>query len=411
MIWALDLDDFRGKCKQGKHPLLKVIHAELQAASYHKDEEDEYEDEDEEEDPIINQPPQQPAETPVAVIPVYRPEENEVDEQGSVPDEETEAAGAESEQEEEEDEDYDDEDSNELDEFEGQYKVVCYFTNWAWYRPGIGKFKPEDIDPDLCTHIVYGFAVLDRDQLTIKPHDSWADIDNHFYDRVTEYKKRGVKVTIAIGGWNDSAGDKYSRLVLSAEARSRFVRHVIEFIEKYGFDGLDLDWEYPVCWQVECNKGQPEEKQAFSMLVKELSAAFRPKGLLLSSAVSPSKMVIDAGYEVKVLSDFFDWIAVMCYDYHGQWDKKTGHVAPMYVHPESSAPTFNANFTINYWIEKGADPRKLVLGMPMYGQSFSLADKNNIGLNSPSYGGGEAGEDTRARGFLSYYEVMMMMIM
>lgn len=102
---------------------------------------------------------------------------------------------------------------------------------------------PEDIDPELCTHIVYGFAVLDRDSLTIKPHDTWADFDNKFYERVVAFKKKGIKVTVAIGGWNDSAGDKYSRLVRNAAARARFIRHVIDFIEKYGFDGLDLDWE------------------------------------------------------------------------------------------------------------------------------------------------------------------------
>jgi chitinase len=160
-----------------------------------------------------------------------------------------------------------------------------------------------------------------------------------------------------------------------------------------------------VCWQVECNKGHPDEKEGFSALVKELSAAFKPEGLLLSSAVSPSKKVIDAGYDVPVLSQYFDWIAVMCYDYHGQWDKKTGHVAPMYLHAEAWEQTFNANFTINYWIQKGADPRKLIMGMPTYGQSFSLAERTNHGLNAPTYGGGEAGEETRARGFLSYYEI------
>merc|ERR1711976_574779 len=62
----------------------------------------------------------------------------------------------------------------------GDYKVVCYYTNWAWYRPGIGKYRPEDIDPTICTHVVYGFAVLGHDGL-IKPHDSWADLDNEFY--------------------------------------------------------------------------------------------------------------------------------------------------------------------------------------------------------------------------------------
>lgn len=223
----------------------------------------------------------------------------------------------------------------------GPYKLVCYFTNWAWYRPGIGKYLPDNIDENLCTHIVYGFAVLNFDELTIKTHDSWADIDNKFYERVVEFKNKGVKVTLAIGGWNDSAGDKYSRLVRNPAARARFIKHVVEFLEKYGFEGLDLDWEYPVCWQVDCKKGNPDEKRHFAAFVKELSAAFKPRGLLLSSAVSPSKTVIDAGYDVPSLAKYFDWIAVMCYDYHGQWDKKTGHVAPLYYHPEDEVDYFN----------------------------------------------------------------------
>lgn len=97
---------------------------------------------------------------------------------------------------------------------DSEYKVVCYFTNWAWYRPGIGKYTPENIDYELCTHIAYGFAVLDSNSLTIKPHDSWADLDNEFYVKVTNMKKKGLKVLIAIGGWNDSLGDKYSRYLV-----------------------------------------------------------------------------------------------------------------------------------------------------------------------------------------------------
>lgn len=55
---------------------------------------------------------------------------------------------------------------------------MCYFTNWAWYRPSPGKFFPEDTDPNLCTHVVYGFATLDYTDLVIRVFDSWADIDN-----------------------------------------------------------------------------------------------------------------------------------------------------------------------------------------------------------------------------------------
>lgn len=357
MIWALDLDDFKNSCGDGYHPLLTELHNVLSDPPNASD----------------NQPP---TEVQTSVESSEPDNDSEVIEDGSNTSVETVGSDGSS--------------SSEVDILspeESEYKVVCYFTNWAWYRQGGGKYVPEDIDPRLCTHIVYGFAVLDGTSLTIKPHDTWADFDNSFYERVVAHKKKGVKVTVAIGGWNDSAGDKYSRLVRNAAARARFIRHVIEFIEKHGFDGLDLDWEYPVCWQVECNKGHADEKENFAALVRELSEAFKPRGWLLSSAVSPSKTVIDAGYDVPTLSKYFDWIAVMAYDYHGQWDKQTGHVAPMYVHPLDANPFFNTNYTINYWIEKGAEPRKLVLGMPMYGQSFSLAESKRNTLNSPTYGG------------------------
>ncbi len=52
-------------------------------------------------------------------------------------------------------------------------------------RQGNGKYMVNDIDPNLCTHIIYAFAVLDSSKLVIKPHDSWADIDNRKYEDVS----------------------------------------------------------------------------------------------------------------------------------------------------------------------------------------------------------------------------------
>ncbi|XP_043594466.1 probable chitinase 10 isoform X2 [Bombus pyrosoma] len=366
MVWALDLDDFRGRCGEGPHPLMHTLQKVL-ASPPNKDEELE-------KPPITVEDLDQGPMTPmVTSTTVKTPVPSSTSRDQLQPDD--------------------------------KFKMICYFTNWAWYRQEGGKFLPEDIDPDLCTHVLYGFAVLDGSQLTIKPHDSWADIDNKFYERVAALKSKGIKVLMAIGGWNDSAGNKYSRLVNSPSARQRFITTVIQFIEKYEFEGLDLDWEYPVCWQVDCKKGPATDKEGFASLVKELSEQFKPRSLLLSAAVSPSKRVIDTGYDVPSLAKYLDWISVMTYDYHGQWDKKTGHVAPLYRLPNDWEPTFNANFSIHYWMEKGAPAKKLVMGAPLYGQSFSLAERSERGLNAPTYGGGEAGEATRARGFLSYYEI------
>ncbi|XP_070161707.1 probable chitinase 10 [Polyergus mexicanus] len=363
MVWALDLDDFRGRCGNGPHPLMHVIQQVLAEPRSH----------------YVWPENQKPTTTTMTTSVTIKPT------QMIRP-------------------------TMSVDRFthnasRNEFKVICYFCNWAWYRQEGGRFVPEDIDPNLCTHVLYGFAVLDGSSLTIKSHDPWADIDNKFYEKVVALKSKGLKVLMALGGWNDSAGDKYSRLVNSPTARQKFVTQALHFIEKYGFEGLDLDWEYPVCWQVDCKKGPESDKEGFSQLVKELSDEFKPRGLLLSAAVSPSKRVIDAGYDVPVLSKYLDWISVMTYDFHGQWDKKTGHVAPLYHLPNDWEPTFNANFSIHYWIEKGANPQKLVMGAPLYGQSFSLAERNVHGLNAPTYGGGEAGEATRARGFMSYYEI------
>nr|ANC95004.1 putative chitinase 5 [Lygus hesperus] len=286
-----------------------------------------------------------------------------------------------------------------------RYKVVCYFTNWAWYRKGKGKFVPEDIDTNLCTHVVYAFAVLDAEKMEIKVFDSWADIDNKFYKRIASLAQKGVKASMGIGGWTDSAGDKYSKMVNNPSSRSHFVQQVTGFIEKYGFTGLDLDWEYPKCWQNECSRGPASDKHGFSILLAELSAVFKPRKWHLSAAVSPNSAVIDVAYDVPSLSQHLDWVGLMSYDYHGPWDRKTGHVAPLHHHNGDSNPHFNVEYSINYWLGKGLRKDKLVVGMPMYGKSFTLANPSNNGLNAPTNGPGRGGPVTNAGGTLAFYEI------
>lgn len=124
-----------------------------------------------------------------------------------------------------------------------KFKVVCYFTNWAWHRSGPKQYMPENIDERLCTHVIYGFAALDESNSKIKILESLTDIENKFYERVTAYKKKGLKVLIALGGWYDSKGDKYSKLVANTFSRRIFIQNAIEFIKEHNFDGLDLNWQ------------------------------------------------------------------------------------------------------------------------------------------------------------------------
>lgn len=79
-------------------------------------------------------------------------------------------------------------------------KVVAYYCNWARWRSGTGKFSPGNIKTSLVTHIIYSFATLNPSSLTMQMLNE--DIDD--LNQVVKLKQQGVKVLIAIGGWNDS---------------------------------------------------------------------------------------------------------------------------------------------------------------------------------------------------------------
>ncbi|RXG53164.1 putative chitinase 3 [Armadillidium vulgare] len=79
--------------------------------------------------------------------------------------------------------------------------------------------------------------------------------------------------------------------------------------------------------------------------------------------------------------------------------------SPLYAHPDDVEPKFNTDYSITNWINSGADPQKVIMGFPLYGQSFTLSDASNHGLNAPAWGGGNAGTYTMEAGFLSYYEL------
>ena len=55
-------------------------------------------------------------------------------------------------------------------------RVVCYYANWAVYRKGTAKFTPQNINPYLCTHLIYAFAGLGKDD-TIQTFDKYQDLE------------------------------------------------------------------------------------------------------------------------------------------------------------------------------------------------------------------------------------------
>ena len=105
-------------------------------------------------------------------------------------------------------------------------------------------------------------------RLLVKYHVPLILLSSDFFKRITALKykpnSKVKKVFLAIGGWNDSKDSKYSDLVMSAKKRKDFIDDVIPFLKRHDFDGLDLDWEYPQCWQGDCSLGRQGEKDRFA---------------------------------------------------------------------------------------------------------------------------------------------------
>ncbi|XP_043252513.1 serine-rich adhesin for platelets [Colletes gigas] len=291
-------------------------------------------------------------------------------------------------------------------------KIVCYYTNWSIYRPGTAKFSPQNINPYLCTHLIYAFGGFTKDN-ALKPFDKYQDIEKGGYAKFTGLKtyNKNLKTMLAIGGWNEGSS-RFSPMVADQERRREFVKNSIKFLRKNHFDGLDLDWEYPAFR----DGGKPRDKDNYANLVQELREEFdressktgRPR-LLLSLAMPAGIEYVDKGYDVPRLNEYLDFINLLSYDYHSSYEPAVNHHSPLYPLEEDNEYNYDTELTIDYTIEyllkKGASPEKIILGIPTYGRSYTLFNQDATELGSPADGPGIEGDATREKGYLAYYEI------
>jgi len=249
------------------------------------------------------------------------------------------------------------------------FKRVCYMRA----DPEI----PVDyiIRSQLCSHIIIGFVSVVDNLIEM-------DETNHLFLKrckttVTESNSNEVLLMLSVGGGNNDRG--FHSAALNDANRKKFAISSIEVINKYGLNGIDIDWEFPSWGNL-----YVDDKNNFNLLLKELRQTFdmypnannNSGPLVLSAAVAAQYTIIERSYVIPELSKYVDFINLMTYDYyifHWYWPF-VGHNSPLFARPIELGlfSTFNTKWSANHWNKMGADKSKIIVGIPTYGRSFRM---------------------------------------
>lgn len=169
---------------------------------------------------------------------------------------------------------------------------------------------------------------------------------------------------------------------------SSFIQSVLDIMDEYSFDGLDIDWEFPA-WQK-----HPEDKDRFIYLLRDLYAVFksgdRAGELQLSVAVAPAYTIIVSSYDIVEMHKYVDFINLMSYDFHDYSNifPFTAYNAPLYKRSleQGYLATLNTNWSALYWNQWGMSRDKIMVGIPTYSHSYVLADPDQSLPGSPATG-------------------------
>ncbi|XP_076269527.1 chitinase-like protein Idgf4 isoform X2 [Rhynchophorus ferrugineus] len=317
-------------------------------------------------------------------------------------------------------------------------KIVCYYNSKSFHRSGNGKLDIPFLEPALqfCTHLIYGYAGIKEENFKIQPLDEPLDINKQNYRHITDLKRKfpGLRVLLSVGGGNDVSGEgseknlKYRTLLESVETRLAFANSAQDLVKNYGFDGLDLAWEFPenkpkkirskisgwfsnlkhkIVGESIIDEKAEEHKEQFTALVREIKNLFRHNGLLLTLSVLPN-VNSTVYFDPRQLSPHIDFVTLQTFDFRTpeRNPKELDYPAPLY---EALNRKFdeNADFQVRYWLKEGTPTNKVLLGIPTYGRAWKLNEDSGLTGVPPlaTDGPAEPGQYSNEAGLLSYPEI------
>jgi chitinase len=313
---------------------------------------------------------------------------------------------------------------------------VAYFVQWGIYaRQYFVKNVADSGQASGLTTINYAFGGVSQAG-TCSSLDTWADFQRPFaatesvdgvadapgqalngnFNQLRKLKSRfpNLRVVMSLGGFTGSTF--FSDAALTPASRQQFVASCLDMFIKGNlpsgagagagvFDGIDIDWEWPVTGLAAGTHARPEDRQNFTLLLAEFRRqldalgrqAHRHYALTAFLPADPAK--ITASFEVPAIFRSLDWATVQGYDLHGTWESTTNFQSALFSPKgDPATPTkFSVDLAIQTYLAKDAPARKLVLGVPFYSRGWTGVPNVNHGLFQTSTGAApgtfEAGTD------------------
>ncbi|TRU37621.1 MAG: hypothetical protein EWV78_06785, partial [Microcystis aeruginosa Ma_MB_F_20061100_S20D] len=271
------------------------------------------------------------------------------------------------------------------------YILGGYIGSW-----NLNSNTPIDATFNKLTHLFYSFADVTLNGTVQLPQDGTGTGDIAKLQQI-KAQNPNLKIMLSIGGATEN---DFSSAAATVQSRANFAQSAIQLMKTNGFDGLDIDWEYP-----EANEDN-NYIQLLAQLRQQINQASQNDGkqYLLTTALSGSPYILSASdygsnpydfspQDLKATSDYVDFINVMSYDYHGPWENTTNHQSALYKSTNDNtynAAKVNTNWAIQHYLSAGVPATDIVLGAPLYGRTWTGVNAgSNNGLFQQGTGSSE----------------------
>lgn len=275
----------------------------------------------------------------------------------------------------------------------GEEKVFLgYYPVWApsqTWKDGCG-LNIADIPAHKYTHLIafWFFEFSNTTGAVSLYKDEWSDASVLLPQLMAlKTSNPSLKILLCLGGGGISV-EYWKAAMGSTTKRANLIRTALAFVQQYGFDGLDIDWE-----------GLDSETPALiQVFFRELRAA-APAGTIIAASTPASQYWLNF-YHPENVVNYIDYFNVMLYDFTGfSWSETTYSNAPL-----NGINGLSINQSVTWYMNNGIPTSKIVFGFANFGRSFTL---RNPGINQPNTNktAGTPGSCDNQGGWLTYKEV------